>query len=440
MNTDKIELKAILHELRSVRSEIATLNEKVEQLEGLLAPPAPVQTHEPERFRVFITRSGKERKPFALRLDGSVEYVKLLSSIRTAVFLALLTDLEDRLEGGDGAREPIEWIVRAMEVLEPERNGDELLAESARVALYRFDQFCQSENYFAGNNLRLFFNSSSNRFELQAQDGSPLRHRVNLEVETDDAAVESFLSQAFKNSPLARVKKRKALFVPAGRNGYERLVLEMFDHEHPFTITTIYFRLATISYPDRLLNFIGASDNLKKRRRLAVEGFQSGRFNFFEIISLETFWSIIRQEPSGGFRLYPRNVPVELIEEQLVLLKQQVELYQSYHLILTGAPLAFFLGTCEIETPTATEYYTFFPRLGGSDYTRDVSCFALSDPVVNENVNANIIDWLIRHPLTISDRVDVIRFINAALERLRGEGPLVGEEEPPVLESSLSEE
>ncbi|MFN8392885.1 MAG: hypothetical protein U0136_21510 [Bdellovibrionota bacterium] len=433
--TDSLSYQ-LLEELRATRAELKELHGKVNRLESKLQAPGMISSTAAEPRKAFLraslSRSSDGRKPFFLRMNGPIAYEKQLTELRAVIFLVLLLDLQERSEGGPGVANPIDWIMKSYAAVCETSQTDNQLANNVRVGIHRFELFFHDEFQSHVGTYRLSFDAKHVRLSVVDGKGTQVNEALGVDLRTDDPILSALFDQILSSSPLERARKRKAAFVPPGPDGYEKLVLEMFDHPHPFTVTTIYFRVATISYPYTLLDHFRASHNLKRRREIALDGYRTGRFQFNEILSVDTVWDLIRySDQDKRFKYYPKDVTLALVEDQLNCLVSQVESYPTYNLVLTEAPVPFYLGTCEIYGGNEAEYFTFFPRLSGEDRTRDVSCFVLADPVVTRDTQRNIVDWIIDHPLTQSSRTEVLATLNQVRDHLLSNGPLTLEETPP---------
>lgn len=423
----------LVEEIRGMRSEINKLSTHValldEQLRaerlrtnGISSTGLPL----PKKsiLRAYMRKNNDGRKPYLLRLDGPISFSAQLTEVRAAILLVLLLDLEDRTQGGRGIIDRIDWINKAITRLSRTEVNPNQLPNNSRVALHRFELFFNEEADLTNEDLSLRFDTKNLQLELQSNSDTEVANATTVELSCEDAALSTIMDEALDTSPLSTVRKRGSLYVPEGAWAYERLVLEMFDHPNPFAITTVYFRVATINYPDSILEAMRSTENLRKRRALALDGYASGRFRFQEILSRETLWDIIRYCPKKGFKLYPEHITAEHVEEQLDTLIDQLQRYENYHMVITDAPIPFYLGTTRIQKTDETEHYTYFPRLEASNDSRQTSCFVMSNPAVYHDVHSNIVSWLLAHPLSINNREEVIATIAEIRDHFLTEGPL----------------
>lgn len=410
-------LSAVLSELRELKKHVL----RIEARQGsatAAAPPKP-------QLKVYYGRIEMERKSFLVRMDGIISATLRLSSLRATLLLVLLVDLQDRLDGGRGITNIVQAAAGVWPKLDAQATQGARAQNSLRVGLYRLEHFISGNSDFSGADFRLVFNPADSRLAVSDAKTGKAANRIDIDLSTNDRDVAAVLDEVMSTSPLARVRKRKVLYVPGGREGFDRLLLELYEHSHPLVVKTLYFRPAIQSYPTRLLEAIGMSDRNIHRKEVVFEGYRTGRCRFLEILNFETIWDMIRFVPDVGFKLYPRTITAEHVEQHLEHLIYKIETFPTFELVLTDASFPFYLGTFDIHTQPVPEHITIFFRRFSRDYVHDVSCFVLSDEAVSENISKNIIDWILAHPSTVRDRGEVVSYIKNVIERLRNEGPLL---------------
>jgi hypothetical protein len=391
-----------------------------------------LQRQEGLQLGVFISRSNTPAKPFLVQCDGALTSNFKLSSIRAAICIVLLVDLEDRIEGGKGVEDPFSTVASIAKALSPQEPDEEVESvERVRVAIYRFWDFCQSTDYLKGAELELDFDDKKIQFIARHRESRALLEGLKIEVTSDDQVVTEILARVLTRSPIDQVRKRKALFVPAGPDGADRLLLEMYDHPHPLTVTSMYVRPPLPSYPDSLLDKMQVSQRVKRRKALAFEGYRSGRVQFFEVLNESTMWDLIRGSDAQGFALYPRVVTRDDVASHLANLIDILRRYDNYHFYVTKALVPFVVVTYDIRTGVTSEGFTVFFQASESAVQRDLGCFALCDRAVYQNISEHIVRWILNHPSTRRDRSDVIAFLERVLAHLRDVGPLGPHERPP---------
>jgi hypothetical protein len=337
----------------------------------------------------------------------------------------LIVDLEDRLEGGRGVADPFATVASIAQSLGANESDEDFEnAERIRVAVYRFWEFCQSTDYLKGPELELDFDDKRIKFIARLPGSNSPIEALKIEVTSDDQTLSAILTRVLTRSPLEQVRRRKALFVPAGPHGADRLLLEMYDHPHPLTVTSLYVRPPLPSYPDHLLEKMGVSVHVKRRKQLAFDGYRSGRVRFFEVLNEGTIWELIRATNEGSFTMYPHGVSKEDVISHLKNLIEILELYENYHFYVTKVFVPFVVVTYDIQSRTPPESFTVFFQGSESASQRDLGCFALCDRPVYESIYEHIVRWILSHPSTRKDRSDVVSFLQRVLSHLQEHGPL----------------
>ncbi len=416
------DLREELISMRGLRDDIHRLERTLRSSERTLSEPAP--TAAVRKLDIFFDRLAGERKPYALKAEGILKATQKLSSIRTAILIVLLLDLQDRSDGGRGVIDPFDAIVRAYSMLESDIAIDEHLQNSIRVALYRFDIFMKESATFKGEELSLVFDSNHSRLTLVDVDHNTFSDPIQLSVTTNDSAIAEVLDRILATSPLARARKRKALYVPNGKENFDRLLLELYDHSHPVKATVLYFRPSIQSYPHSVLEAIGVSDYMSIRKDIVFNAYRSGRCDVLEILNKHTIWDMIRYSPENGFKLYPKQITQPLVKEHLEHLIYKLETFEHYNLVLTDAAFPFHVHTFEIRSGDVPEYFSLFMRRFIKQFIHDVSCFVVNDPLVYRSIHEHIVGWILSHPSTVRERKLVIEEIKGVLRHLEEHGPL----------------
>ncbi|MFN8392872.1 MAG: hypothetical protein U0136_21445 [Bdellovibrionota bacterium] len=382
----------------------------------------------PLSIKVFFNRQTSVRKPFRVDFQGAIQRSEGLSAVRAAIFLVMLLDLRDRLEGGCGASDPAVECARVAQLLEPAAKSADP-ANVMRVALYRFFDYFERENPLSSTQLSIRFDVDSLRFSLTDGSGLPFERAVQLDIASNDPAVEQILSTAFHSSPLAAVKRRKSLYVPAGPSGSDRLLLEMYNHPHRLRVTSLYVRPPFQSYPEHLLHLIGIDERVIERRRIAFEGYRAGRFHFLEILPKRVIWNLIRSDGKRRFKMYPPQVKQSHVLDHLDNLIHVLRTYEHYEFYVTDATIPFASVIYEIHSSEVPEFYSVFFQSFDSAEEHDLGCFVMSDPHVYQSISDHIVNWVVTHQSTVRERDDVIKFLRKVRKHLHQHGPL-GPDEP----------
>jgi hypothetical protein len=279
--------------------------------------------------------------------------------------------------------------------------------------------------------LKLDFDDKLIRFIARKPGSGQALENLKIDVTSDDQALSSIISSALTRSPIEELKRRKALFVPAGADAADRLLLEMYDHSYPLTVTSLYVRPPLPSYPDQLLQKIGVSERVKRRKQLAFEGYRSGRIQFFEVLNESTIWDLIRESEHGGFTMYPDSVTKEDIAAHIANLIEILRRFDNYHFYITKVVVPFVVVTYDIQSGTPAESFTVFFQASQSAAQRDLGCFALYDRAVFQSLSEHIVRWILTHPSTIRDRGEVISLLERVLSHLSNKGSLKPGERHP---------
>jgi hypothetical protein len=407
--------------------ELAALRSSVDDLRNSLGfgNMGIIRPEEGTGVAVFISRSTSPSKPFLVRCEGAIVSSFKLSAVRAAIFLVLLLDLEDRLEGGKGINDPLAAIGQTLLALEPKSSEAENGGpERVRVAVYRFWEFCQSTSHLRGTDIYLDFDDKKFRLTPRRLNDEDIIQSLKIEITSTDGDISAILAQALSRSPIEQVRKRRALYVPPGPDAADRLLLEMYDHPFELTVTSLYVRPPLPSYPDLLLEKIAVSPRVLRRKVLAFEGYRTGRFNFFEVLNEGTIWDLIRYSPGTGFKLYPRSITSQDVIAHLDNLIAILVHYESYHLFITSMVVPFVVVTYDIHSGPIPEAFTVFFQAFSSAAERDLGCFAMYDRALYQSISDHIVRWLIDHPATIRNRTEVISYLNRVRDHLAEKGPL----------------
>jgi hypothetical protein len=292
------------------------------------------------------------------------------------------------------------------------------------VAVYRFWEFCQSTNHLKGADLYLDFEDKRLRLTPRSASDSASLTSLKIEVTSTDPLISAILAQTLTRSPIEQVRKRKALFVPPGPDGADRLLLEMYDHPHELTVTSLYVRPPLPSYPDALLEKMAVSPRVRRRKALAFEGYRVGRFHFYEVLNEGTIWDLIRYSPSTGFKLYPKVIVASDVAAHLENLITILANYENYHLYITKMVVPFVVVTYNIMSRAVPESFTVFFQAFSSAAERDLGCFAMCDRALHQSISEHIVQWLLSHPSTVKGRGDVIAILQRVRDHLMQNGPL----------------
>ncbi len=367
-------------------------------------------------IRAHFGRVALERKPFVVTLEGSERISRTLTPVRAAIMLVLLMDLVERSETGKSSGDTATRVREALAELAPEENA-EASADAVRVALYRAGQFVRDE----------FSQTIDSEISFAVEKGSLaiLRRGIpvpaqslQVELTTSDQTISSFLDRSLATSPLARLRKAKALYVPPGNDGQDRLLLEFFEHEHPLREVSLFYRPTIQSFPQDLLAKFVYAKNRRRRQEIAIQGYQSGRIHYIEILPRKALWEMIKRIPGKGFSAYPSGATPADVVSHLDHLQFLVRSMAGYELVLTDAFMPFYINTFEITRPEAVERFVLFFQQAEQDNVRNVSTFALKDDAVFFSTQDRIIKWVLSHATTVRNRETVLSELEAVRNAL----------------------
>lgn len=403
--------------LKELVSEFKTLKKEIQdqRLQEVKLPPEASPEILKSKLYFSLDRLGGERKPFILRAEGLINIDLKLSSIRAAIVLVLLLDLQDRIEGGPGISGIIEKVIEFYLALDPAASQIVNIKNVTRVGLYRFEFFLQEVQRNAGTKSTLVFKPIRPSLEIK----SPQASYTEITIASTDQSILLLLEKNSKISPLSRLRRNKSMYVPTADGGWEQLFLEFIDNDCQIVSTNLFYRFSLVTYPDSLLHAIGASPATFARKRIMLEGYTSGRIQFVEYLSRETLWDTVTQTADGSFKLYPEMISSTQVVEHLQYVIHKVETYDNYKLILTSAPFPFNLGTIEMYKDRKTEMFTMFYRQYLRESVLDRSCLALNDQSTAVSVQMSVVSSVKEHASTCSDRPSVIKEIKQVIEHLK---------------------
>jgi hypothetical protein len=404
-------LKELVSEFKNLKSEIQTLR--------AVDSSSTSQERQKAKIHFSLDRLGGERKPYILRSEGTLNLELKLSSIRAAIFLVLLLDLQDRLDGGPGINNILEKVIEFYCALDPAAQNTGNLKSVTRVGLYRFEFFLEEIQELKLSGTTLLFKPARPSLDLKTDSAGG----AEILVTSTDQKILLLLEKSSRTSPLARLRKHKSMYIPSGEGGWDQLFLEFFDHPHKVRNISLFYRFALPTYPDSLLKAIGASDATLRRKNLMIEGYRSKRVEFVEFISRETLWDLISLGENGGFKLYPKQVTEQQVKEHLENIIYQLNNFENYNLVLTDAPFPFILGVVEIIQSNVTEMFTLFYRQYLKEHVMDRTCFALSDAATTQSVQKSIVGSVVSHPSTTQSRREVLDEISQVLQYFLEKGP-----------------
>ncbi len=359
-------------------------------------------------IRAHFSRVALERKPFAVTLevvDITRNVTRSLTPIRTAILIVLLMDYLERGEQGETKREIAPRIKDTLQHILP---GEEQVSpEALRVAFYRAGQFIEEE-FGAESEQNARFVIEQGRLVLMVRGIPVPPQQVEVELTSSDQALSAYFDRSLATSPLGRLRKNKALYVPPGQDGQDRLVMELIDHASPIRQTTLFYRPTIVTFPPELLTKLGVSETRRRRHSVMQRAFTDGRAQYTEILQRRTIWDLIRRAPGRGFLLYPDSATAIDVVQHIDSLIFMVQTQPSFELVLTDAFFPFYINTTEISGRDGIERFVLFFQNAEENNLREVSVFALKDDSVYFSTHERIIRWVLAHPTTVRDRDSVL--------------------------------
>ncbi|MCB0346375.1 MAG: hypothetical protein KDD66_14745, partial [Bdellovibrionales bacterium] len=337
---------SLTRRIDALQSQVSDMRGQVDAVSHVSADAAPRPLL---RIDAIFSGGGTERKPYRLAIDGIVSHRLNLSSIRAAILLVLLLDLQDRSEGGRGVLDPVQSIGQALKLLDADaaKIDDDQLANNMRVAIYRFDVFQAESKLFLNDEFPLRFEPKTCRLETLVESERQLSQDVLVQVTSAHPDFSTLIDELLTSSPLSRLRKQKAIYVPGVESGVDRLLLELYDHNYPVEQVAVLYRPSMQSFPMELLERIKASAPKIERVRLLNEGYKTGRCHFREILPRSALTDLIRLKEDGTFLLYPQNVTADDIQDHLAYIVHLLNEVENYSLTLTDAFAPFHISTFE---------------------------------------------------------------------------------------------
>lgn len=405
----------VLREIQEVRRELDVLKSFLAH--GDRADPGSESN---VRLNVSFDRRQSDRLPFTVALGGTRSVQLPLSALRTAILLVCLLDLERRSSGGTGLTKPAELIEEVCRAL-GHADGEKGLSESVRVGLYRAARFFRDSTNVEGcPEIRIDPQTARCTIRHGAEPVDP--RRVRVRIVTSDETISRLIDSLTTTSPLARVRHQQAMYVPAGPDGYDLLLHELFSAPGEVFECSMFYRISIQNHPVDLLERYGASPHRLERAKIVQQGYREGRVKFREILNRDSIRDQLFPETDDlGVSPFTRTAEdrVKLAEHVIMLLKT----CPTYELVLTDAFLPFYLGTLSLRDGAASEDFVLFFRRDGREANPQVGAFVLNDQNMFRTIDETITAWVLEHPTTIRDRAAVIAELEAFLAPLKTRRP-----------------
>ena len=395
---------------RKIANEILELHRQISDLRDLVllkipAPPA-------EALEILVGRGASERKPFLLTIGRNLEKSIGLSSIRAAITLTLLLDLEQRSSGKAGILSIQDSSAELFRLLSPGAYDEGRLQEQTRVALYRFADFWRDEMQEV---LGATFDPMGERLSLSKPEP------FVLDIRSSDQSIEDALLFFGRTPMLLKLQRERYLFVPGEGRSAERFLYEIYSSAGTLEVLSTYARLQLITVPPWLMQKYHtvpeAVDRHSEMHRMLVEG----RLKFTEILPMEGFEELVELGPDSLFAYFPNMELSELIDH-LRFVYQMMSSQSGYRLILMRSEIPFFVGRYDSPKFGLTSFFKF-PKSG---LAAGYSSFAIWGPDLGEMAGANFFDWLMKQPAALCEPKDVLEYLESVIQRLCNEDAKTG--------------
>ncbi len=409
----------VFNELQKIRfHELKDIKNEIRELRSALADPfGPVGAELGRcKLNVLIRRTNHERKPFLIEFTGDIESSVRVSPIRASILLTALLDLQDRSLGGPGLVDPQVVTKKICTGLGSGDWSDEKFANNLRVAQYRFEIFLEDSHLLNSEDVAFKYepktfrlNMSSQRLELDS---------LAVEIVSPDKDVNELIERFSNSSPLAKVRKLGIAHIEGGEDGHDRFLLELFDHNLEVDMADAFYRPAIHSFPVTLLEKMGVTKTRIRRTKIVNKGLRDRRIKFVEILSkssLEHFFT----PQDGRFPYLPPDIETRDVIEHIDYFLHLVNEEPQYQLVVTEAFYPFFVASIQIGKVPPREHITLY---FGPSNTKDpliVGCLAMANKSVDENMRGKVIDWLAKHPSSVSDPRGVSEFLKGLRQALR---------------------
>lgn len=340
--------------------------------------------------KIFIERIISDRKPISILFRSSLDRLSRMSVIRAAVLLTLLLDYVRRLKGLDTLHDFDAAIKDIANQLSD--NSLNLNREQIRVAKYRLMKVWQKEYQDV---LQLEIDVDS--FLLRKSRG----FSSVLRISSSDPTILCIAHELTKESRLVKLRREKALFLPAGASAADELLYELYSQRSDITVMTAGLKPANISFPEVLLNRYPIKTRDRNYYELVNEKMVQGTLKLTEILHLSFFEQFIVS--NGQDRKFSEADSLLLIRELI----RKLETVSSYHLVITNAEISFLATTFNSNELDCTAFY----NSGGSSGSSDCSYLFLWGESVRKSLTEGFYRWIFQHPSTIQDREVVLRYL-----------------------------
>lgn len=297
------------------------------------------------------------------------------------------------------------------------------LDNTLRSALYRFEVFLDEQKLLRKNGTTLRFDYEE--CQLRAEDASPDHvPDLALSVSSPLPVINAVMNEVLSSSPLTQLRREGALFAPPGPAGIDLMLAEIFDHQHPVSMTALFSRPSIQNFPGWMLEKIGASEQRLRRARVVQEGYESGRCSCLEILPRERVRNLVRINSEGNFLWYPPGITVEDVAKHLDFWASLVEAPNAYTLVLTDAATPFHIATFELYNEEVPEFYTMFMQRSSFEFRSEEGCFIIAERAAFSAIHEHVVHRMLNHPTSVKESDLIAQEVRSLAENLRREGPL----------------
>lgn len=398
----------LLNEIKQLRADLRAMKEPSH---------GNTDTNPPIKLHFWVENIPGDRKPFLIRCQGLGVLEIKTSAMRAAIMLGLFLDLEAQTSGTHPKSELIKNIGDIYQNLIEKVIPEKECAELVRVGLYRFEISLGRTPILQNTESKITYNDKAKKLEI-THLGRPVspRQKLHLTVSTTNQKLLSIIDSQLSESPLTRIRNQGAMYISSTELGWDKLFLEYFKHDLPVCNSSLFYRPGIVTYPDDLLELLGASRFSVERKGLMLQGYRAKRIQFNEYLNRQSLYDMVLNDSQDSAKIYGQRIPNNLAKRHVEEMIHQLESFAGYNLTLTSATFPFIVGVVEIGTAPHSEAFSMFYRLPTPGESTEVTCFALADRSVASSILAAVIPAVACHPSTIADRKKVIAELKGLLE------------------------
>lgn len=224
----------------------------------------------------------------------------------------------------------------------------------------------------------------------------------------------------------AVAEMQRTVYMPAGNDRHDRLMLELVDHDRPVEEVSLFCRPTLQSHPVALLRKMDVSENKIRKTQLSLEAYKSGRLKYTEILSKRKLWALLTYCPERKFCSYHcPEVTAADVMQHLDHLLALVETKNSYRLILSEVQVPLSFGTFEIEQENGTECWTVMITDLPQAERFKPSSVVIRDGIFQSSLKESVFEMVQGDSSAILDQREAAGEIVKIMQFLRERGPFV---------------